>query len=299
MSDYTFDHKGETFEYRGVEGLVYAEVLSDTKDGYKTGTVKPLCPVAEIGRTTENSSEAHYYDNKPMIVITSVGSDELTLTISVPSLETYAEITGQYFDSDIGALIEGIRTDKYFAIGYQTKDTMGKNRYVWRFKGKFSIPDETHATEDDSTDTNNVELTYTGINTTYKFKKYKSSARALICDERYQAIDYTTFFDKVNTPDTLIGKGLNSTSAPQIFPINTYFNGNARVSIVCDTPNSAIYYTTDNSQPSSTNGTQYTEPFNITTNTTIKAIAITNALADSLVVTKEFLDLTEIEEDKS
>lgn len=297
MSDYNFDHQGEAFEFRGVEGLVYAEVLSDTKDGYKTGTVKPLCPVAEIGRTTENSSEAHYYDNQPMIVITAVGSDELTITISVPDLKTYAEITGQYFDPDIGALVEGIRTDKYFAIGYQTKDTMGKTRYVWRYKGKFSIPDETHVTEDDSTDTNNIELTYTGINTTYKFKKYKKSARALICDERYQAIDYDTFFDKVNTPDTLVGKGVSSTSAPQIFPTNTYFDGIARVSMICNTPNSVIYYTTDGTTPTSNDGTQYTEPFNITSSTTIKAVAIANALADSLVTTSEFIDLQEIGED--
>lgn len=296
MSDYTFEHQGEAFEFRGVEGLVYAEVLSDTKDGYKTGTVKPLCPVAEIGRTTENSSEAHYYDNQPMIVITAVGSDELSITISVPDLKTYAEITGQYFDADIGALVEGIRTDKYFAIGYQTKDTMGKKRYVWRYKGKFSIPDETHAAEDDSTDTNNIELTFTGINTTYKFKKYKKSARALICDERYQAIDYDTFFDKVNTPDTLVGKGVSSTSAPQIFPTNTYFDGIARISMICNTPNSTIYYTTDGTTPN-TASTQYTEPFNITSSTTIKAIAIANALADSLVTTSEFIDLQEVERD--
>lgn len=298
MADYQFEHQGEAFEFRGVEGLVYAEVLSDTKDGYITGAVKPLRPVAEIGRTTENSSEAHYYDNQPMIVVTSVGSDELTITISVPDLQTHAEITGQYFDPDIGGLIEGIRTDKYFAIGYKAKDTMGKNRYIWRYKGKFSIPDETHATEDDSTDTNNIELTYIGINTTYKFKKYKKSARALVCDERYQAIDYDTFFDKVNTPDTLVGTGVSGTSAPQIFPVNTYFSGICKVSIICNTVGALIYYTTDGTTPTQTNGTQYNEPFTISASTTIKAVAIANALKDSLVTTSEFIDLQEIEEGK-
>ena len=60
MSDYTFEHQGEAFEFRGVEGLVYAEVLSDTKDGYQTGKVKVLCPLDEIGRTTENRRAAQY-----------------------------------------------------------------------------------------------------------------------------------------------------------------------------------------------------------------------------------------------
>lgn len=287
------EYNGEAFEFRGVEGLVLAEVISDTSSAYITGIVESLCPVAEIGRTTENSSDAHYYDNKPMIVITSIGKDELTITISVPTLETYAKITGQYFDADIGALIEGIIENKYYAIGYITKDTSGKRRYVWRYKGKFSIPDETHGQEDDSTDTNNIELTYTGINTTYKFKKYKKSIKALICDERYEAIDYDTFFDKVNTPDTLDGRGVSSTSAPQIFPANTYFESTANVSIICNTTSSKIYYTTDGSTPSATNGKLYSEPFVISTSTTVKAIAYANGLKDSLVTTAEFVNITE------
>ena len=65
--------------------------------------------------------------------------------------------------------------------------------------------------------------------------------------------------------------------------------------MICNTPNSTIYYTTDGTTPN-TASTQYTEPFNITSSTTIKAIAIANALADSLVTTSEFIDLQEIEE---
>ena len=44
---------GEIFEYRGVEGLVYAEVLKDDTTELLFGEVKPLAGVAEIGKTTE------------------------------------------------------------------------------------------------------------------------------------------------------------------------------------------------------------------------------------------------------
>jgi phi13 family phage major tail protein len=189
------------FEFRGVRGLVYAKVLTDDETAITFDDVKPLSGVAEIGKTTEASSEAKYYDNKPMIVIDSTGTDEITLTISALELSTLADITGQYFDATTGTMIEGERQSDYFAIGYITGGTDGAERYVWRYKGKFSIPDETNATEDDGTDSNNQELIYTGISTQYKFNKTGKSARALITDERYALADLTTFFDDVTTPD--------------------------------------------------------------------------------------------------
>lgn len=54
-------------------------------------------------------------------------------------------------------------------IGYRTKTTDGTEILVWRLKGTFKIPDSDHATEDDGTDANGQEITYTGISTTHKF----------------------------------------------------------------------------------------------------------------------------------
>ena len=62
------------FKHRGVEGLVYARVLKDdneTDGGYVTGEVKPLAPVARIGKTVEASSATEFYDNIAMFVINS------------------------------------------------------------------------------------------------------------------------------------------------------------------------------------------------------------------------------------
>lgn len=198
----------EIVEYRGVEGLVYAEVTEDSVENYTTGAVKPLAGVAEISRTTESSSETHYYDNIPAIVINSTGSDEVTITSSAIPLEVLAEITGQVYDSTTGAMIEGTRENKYFAIGYKTKKTNGDEVYVWRYKGQFSIPDSTHVTEDDGTDANGQELTYTGISTTHKFAKNNNKgAKALNVDLGKDLADVSTFFDTVTTPDELTVKG--------------------------------------------------------------------------------------------
>ena len=197
---------GKVAEYRGVSDLVYAEVTKDdneTSGGYVTGEVKSLAPVAEISRTTESSSEAHYYDNKPLIVIDSTGADELTLTVAAIPLDVLADITGQVYDETLGALIEGERTPKYFAIGYKTKKTNGDEVYVWRYKGTFAIPDETATTENDGTDANGQELTFTGVTTTHKFTKNNAGAKALVVDTGAGTADVSKFFDAVTTPDTL------------------------------------------------------------------------------------------------
>lgn len=196
----------EIFEYRGIEGLVCAEVTADDVDNYTTGTVFDIAGVAELGRTTENSSEAHYYDNIPAIIVSSVGADTVTITASAIPLDVLAKITGQKYDESLGVFIEGEREVKYFAIGYKTKKTNGNEVYVWRYKGQFNIPDSTHATEDNGTGANGQELTYTGISTTHKFTKTGKPAKAMDVDVALDKADVSTFFDSVTTPDTLKAK---------------------------------------------------------------------------------------------
>lgn len=205
----------EITEYRGVEDLVAAEVLTDNnneEEGYTTGEVFDIAGVAEISKSTSSSNESHYYNNMPAVVVGSTGADEVTLSVSAIPLDILAKITGQKYDELTGTLIEGERETKYFAIGYKTKKTNGDYVYVWRLKGTFNIPESTHATENDGTDANGQELTYTGINTTHKFAKVtdkngnKKGAKAINVDVAKGLADVSTFFDEVVTPDTLTAK---------------------------------------------------------------------------------------------
>lgn len=201
-------------EFRGCKNLVYAEVTKDnnesgTGNGYITGTVKKLAPVAEISKTVETSSEAHYYDNKAAIIIDSEGGDEVTLTIAIPTDEVLADITGRTYDSTAKRFIESQREQRYFAIGYVLgeKGEGEDERYVWRYKGTFSIPDETSATENDGTDANNMSLVYTGIYTTHEFTNgkgtgVKGSAKASYIRASSNVATEDQWFSQVSTPDT-------------------------------------------------------------------------------------------------
>lgn len=197
-------------EFRGVDNLVAAEVTTDDNEesgGYVTGEVFPIAGVAEISKTTETSSETKYYDNHPALVLNSEGSDEIAVTCSIPDLATYAKLVGKTIDQTTGAMIDAEREPKYYALGYRFKKTDGTYRYVWRLKGMFAIPDETSATEDDGTDTNNMELTYTGISTTHKFTKTSKPAKAVVVDDTAESkADISTFFETVTDPDKLKAK---------------------------------------------------------------------------------------------
>ena len=212
------------YEYRGVEGLVYAEVLTDDKNGITFGEVKDLAGVAEIGKTTESTSEAHYYDNIPAVIITSTGADTITISASAIPLDVLAEITGQTYDAATDMFIEEEREQKHFAIGYQTKTTDGQIIYVWRLKGSFNIPDQTNGTENAGTDANGQELTFTGINTIHKFTKTGKTAKAVnVNTAKDKAAQIPTFFDTVQTPDTI--------TAAAVTPSVTVIPSNASVEI--------------------------------------------------------------------
>ena len=192
----------EIVEYRGIWGLMAAEVLTDNDDdGYTTGEPFAIAAVAEIAKAVDGSSESHFYNNIPGVVVDSEGADTISITAAALSLEVKAKLCGQYFDDATGSWIETPAKKKYFAIGYKTQDTDGNWVYVWRLKGKFSPLQETIATRDNGTTANNQPLTYTGIYTTHVFDKDNSPAKGVNSPEA--KIDADTWFDAVVTPDTL------------------------------------------------------------------------------------------------
>ena len=231
----------EIVEYRGVEGLVAAEVLTDDngESGYTTGAPFAIAGVAEISRATDSSSEAHYYDNIPAVVVSSTAADEVTINASAIPLDVFAKITGQNYDELTGSLIEGARDVKYFAIGYKTKKTNGDEVYVWRYKGTFNIPDTTNTTENDSTDANGQEIVFTGISTTHKFTKTGKGAKSINVDLGKDLADVTTFFDEVTTPDTIQAKN-PATVYTVTNTLSNCVNNNAATNVVSGQPYAAL-----------------------------------------------------------
>lgn len=224
----------EYVEYRGVNGLVAAEVLQDDKDGFVTGDVFAVAGVAEISKTVTQSTEAHYYDNYAAVVVEGQITDQITISASAIPLDVLAYITGQYYDVATAAMITSKTETKYFAIGYQYQNTKRENIYCWRYKGTFAVPDRTVRTLDNSTDANGQELIYTGIPTKYRFEKTGKPAKAINVETAKGLVDVTGFFDVVATPDTITPIATQAVISITDTTRNIYFTQSAQNGVVVD-----------------------------------------------------------------
>lgn len=222
------DNSQQIFEFRGVDNFYFAEVIEDDANGYSCGTPVHI-PVQEIGKATDSSSEAHYYDNKAMIVVNSESADTITLVLAPPALQLLAQMTGKSFDATTGMMVDSPRQNKYFAIMYRTKGTDGGYRYVSRLKGQFNIPEESVQTENDGTDTTNTSIEFTGIYTEYEFTKgiyhtdtqtwEKAGVKGIVVDARYGLADLSNFFSSVQTPDSVqVASGVYTVSGIGVTP---------------------------------------------------------------------------------
>lgn len=190
-------------EFRGCDSFVAAKITKDDKTGYTTGSVIEIAPIASVAKTSEVSSETHFYDNTGMIQIKAVGVDTVTLIVPAMFLEKLAIVTGAYIDPLTGAYMSGEDSDDEYAVGYRLKLTDGSYRYVWRLKGTFSgVPDENSNTESNSVDTQNQTVVFTGTKTIYAFSN-GGARRDVVIDERDGKCDCTNFFATVQTPDTI------------------------------------------------------------------------------------------------
>lgn len=179
-------------EYRGVEGLVVAEVTKDDSAGYTAGKWEQLSGVQSVAVSKNESSETHYYDNLAAIVIDAEGADEIELVVSVLANKTRAKIDGVEYDEANDVIINTPKQRKYFALGYIGEKTNGKKEFNILYKGKFSGGAETHNTKDDGTEATNVTYTFTAIHTTARIATGKGGEKKPAKSVKVPASDKVT-----------------------------------------------------------------------------------------------------------
>lgn len=94
------------------------------------------------------------------------------------------------------------------------------------------------------------------------------------------------------TPTPATRNGVNAqgfTSEPTFSATRGFYESAFDVTLATDTAGASIYYTTNGSDPTATNGTLYTGPVNIAGTTTLRAVAIKDDFFPSVSVTHTYL----------
>lgn len=126
----------------------------------------PLSGIASIAKTVNESSTVKYYDDNGVIVYTSEGNDEYTLTLSVLDKATKAWIDGTTYKN--GVLVGTPKKKKAFAMRFIGQDSNGVDEFNYVHKVMFTGGAETYNTKTDSTEGAGVEYTATSIYTSTK-----------------------------------------------------------------------------------------------------------------------------------
>jgi phi13 family phage major tail protein len=196
-------------EYRGVQDVYVARVLTDSDEEFTTDTPRYLAGASEVSRTTETSTEKKYYDNSVAMQVSSVSDPEITLTMSAVSNSTLAYATGMRYDETLDVLYHGTYEPVYVSLLFKYSDTAGNDTYTVFYKGLLSVPDGKYSTKtDDAAEGEGTELTYTSQSTEHIFDatgRTETGAEYFVANGNLATAkaDLTDFYNQVLTPDTI------------------------------------------------------------------------------------------------
>ncbi|KON69637.1 hypothetical protein AKG34_13360 [Peribacillus butanolivorans] len=177
----------------GVQDIVYALIIEDSKTGTTYGTVKELAPAIQVAVETASDSATQYANNMPYDTDTATG--ETTLNLEVPGLDPAVkrELLGLSVDKGVTDYKTTAKAP-YVAVGYKFTRGDGTEIHTWLLKGKFRIPNSEGTTKAEG-----VEFKTTSLDATFITRESDGSfmREADTMEETY--IDADTFFDAVPT----------------------------------------------------------------------------------------------------
>jgi phi13 family phage major tail protein len=108
--------------------------------------------------TITNAEGKLYADDAVAEVIKEFISGTLKLTGDDLTPTIKAKLLGQLVDDNNVVVSSGSDEAPYFAVGYEAKKPGGQYEYTWLLKVKFSVPNETLKTKDESITFNTPEI---------------------------------------------------------------------------------------------------------------------------------------------
>lgn len=143
----------------GLRDLYIAKITEGENGAETYGTPRRLAKAITAEMSVEVADGTLYADDGVDVIEKEFVKGEIKLGVNDIANEDMAELLGQAADTD--GVIYGKEGDTapYFAVGFRAKKTGGKYKYVWLYKVKFSIPEESYETKGDSINFATPEIT--------------------------------------------------------------------------------------------------------------------------------------------
>ncbi len=138
---------------------LYRAPITVGEDGKETyGTPVRMAKAISAELAVEVAEAILYADDGADEVVKEFVSGEITLNVNDLLPADLATLLGQTQDSD--NVVYGADTDEapYFAIGFRARKAGGTYKYIWLYKVKFAIPDESYKTKGDSIEFTTPEI---------------------------------------------------------------------------------------------------------------------------------------------
>jgi len=189
----------EVYSPIGLRDIVVAKLLTDEEGSAPTyDPVQSLIGAIDLD-VSDNSGDpdAQYYDDGEHDVV--LPDPELTGTIELADLppEKQAMLLGYKVDNNGVTIHNADDKPPYYAWGFKSKKSNGKDRYVWYYKGRCTMPQDKRTTKqkDLTRQTTKMKVTFVKLNST-------GNARAFVDEDAANfASAKATFFSAPYTPD--------------------------------------------------------------------------------------------------
>jgi phage major tail protein, phi13 family len=146
----------------GVEELFFAVIEDETQSLTEYDTPERLGYVQELTITPNSEAVNQYGDNRIIESYTSISAIEVNATLTGISPEVEATILG--YTHANGVTIKHEKDQAPFvALMYKRLMANGKYRYKVLYKGKFSLPEESNQTKEESVTFQSTSLVATFV----------------------------------------------------------------------------------------------------------------------------------------
>lgn len=202
-----------------------------------------------------------------------------TLTLGVDDLNDtiQKELLGHTIDTETGEITaNGNDNNPYVSVGFVSiskKNGAQKFRALWLPKVQFAEPSETNQTKGENTSFSTPTMTGTIMLDDSGNWKYENSFATLALAKAYLD-DKAGITDMCTTPVASVAAGTYATTKSVTLTAGA---------------GETIYYTTDGTTPSTTNGTSYTNAISISATCALRAIAVKEGSSNSYVATYEYV----------